>query len=84
MYKLKKYVKEFGGTIVNDSFGSYSVHQIVAPKGKVWQCDIVHKLRMEWERGDKEEKQNSINDSIERIKLGLCDCVEKDCEFCNQ
>lgn len=84
MNKLKKYVEEFGGTIVDDSYGSYWIYQIVAPNGKVWNCDIVHKIRMEWETGDIEERKQSINDAIERIKLGLCECIEDNCEFCNQ
>lgn len=52
--KLTDFVRERGGTVEDDSSGSWTVIQLVAPKGFLWS-EGIRFIRVEWRKGEASE-----------------------------
>lgn len=81
---LKTAAATLGATVEDDSSGAFTTYQVVAPKGKVWQCDGVHTLCVPCGRhATKEDKAESFEEALERMNYGLTECDDAECEFCH-
>lgn len=81
---VKRAVAILGGRYELRSFGRWQTIYVEAPYRKLWACSgDIHALHIEWLDGDKKYKQESLRDALERIEMGLCDCVDLDCDYCN-
>lgn len=80
---LRNACNHWGGILERDDTGRYTTYQCCAPEGKRWNMADLHMLCVTWRTGDAQSKQDAIHDAIKRMKGGLVDCNEPDCDYCN-
>ena len=70
-----------GATVTTDDCAI----MVDAPSGKVWACDIslhciVAQAAAPWSRAS--DKSGAYADLIERMRYGVVDCDDPDCDVC--
>jgi hypothetical protein len=77
--KVRAQAQKLDASVESDD----SAYQIVAPVGKVWACDGIHTLRLNWSARDLPEwKIDAARDTLDRMAHGLEDCRIVDCDQC--
>jgi hypothetical protein len=77
--KVLALLKEYGASLVTDRDDEIEVE---APAGMVWRCDTsLHALVAS--RWDDECKDDLWADVLGRMKYGVTQCTEPDCEWCH-
>ena len=83
-YELELYAGRQGGRVADETSGRYRVYQIEAPAGKVWAASSTHTLRVEWRLpAVAAERNEAVEDAIERMSHGTADCAEPGCDYCH-
>lgn len=80
--QLRRLIEKAGGKMEDDGEGS-AVHifQAVAPENKLWKCDDIHCLRIDWgipATQCQQWNEGVYNDIAERVALGLRDMTEEE------
>jgi hypothetical protein len=87
LQQIKKFARQLGASaqsICYSAAGYWSSVVAEAPIGQLWAATgDTHMLRTEWRSCDKEHQQVALTDLMERMKLGLCDCDDPDCDYCH-
>jgi hypothetical protein len=78
---LKREAKKHGATIETDDGGRWYVYQCCTPKGKTWDASGTHMLCVTWR--DAMDKDDAINDALERMQHGVSDCDDENCDYCH-
>lgn len=81
--KAKALAKKLGAEVENNSNGEQYVYDILAPKGKIWSCNLIHCLVGNCFKGDPKWYEEVWKDLYERMSYGLEECDDPDCEWCH-
>ena len=81
--KLRAEAKKYGAVVSNDSGPNTWDINIDTPKGAIWNDTDCHNILCHCYKGDLNWLKDAVAYAIERMKLGVSVCTEKDCDFCN-
>jgi hypothetical protein len=87
MASIKKVAKKYNAIIdcILEPYGHRDMY-IEAPDGYVWVCSSTHDIRFPILAGErwKKDRQESFQDAIKRMEMGVEKCTDSDCGICNQ
>jgi hypothetical protein len=81
---LKSAAKKYGADFSIDKCGRWTNCHISAPNGHIWEASLTHDFLVSWMTHDKDHKQESILDALDRMNQGYCPCEDVECEECEK
>lgn len=87
---INKIAKTLDAEVVVNEEGRETVINVEAPKGKVWTATgDIHMLVANWAGSKrqptwKEERHDALVDLIARMKMGLSNCNDPECDYCSE
>jgi hypothetical protein len=80
---VKRKIEKLGGTLHNNSTPKVWDYSAEAPHGMVWAASGTHELVLNQHKGHASWLDDAVTDLQERVEMGVVDCDDPDCDWCN-